>query len=154
MRSGGKLETLHFYCHNVYGHQTRQDGNIPWGTPIHIDSHRMTRRWSGIVTSCYKLNTYFCLQKTYGHQIMQVADLLRLRPLKSHDPLIMWQFEKFISPLSQDFWPLNLAGWWLWGGGSSREVITKFLLYILLFHITFPHIEFTAPLPPCLTICL
>ena len=51
---------------------------------------------------------------------------VKLRPIKSHCPLITWPTKsrdsgKIISPLSKILWPLNLAGWWLQGGGSERK---------------------------------
>ena len=35
VRSHGKLKTLYLHYHSVYGHQTCQDGNLPWLTPAY-----------------------------------------------------------------------------------------------------------------------
>ena len=34
---------------------------------------------------------------------------------------VTWKFEKSISPLSQDLWPLNLTGCWLQGGAAESK---------------------------------
>ena len=86
---------------------------------------------------------------TYGTPIKKDTKLRkvliyfeRLPPLKSHDPLITWS--KFISPLSQNLRPLNLAGW-LRGGDSAQKwlsrhrhfVVFLFLLLVRVFRRTY-----------------
>ena len=46
-------------------------------------------QWGGLMRTRHKQNTCLHLQKTYGHQTRQGADLLgEVPPLKSHEPLI------------------------------------------------------------------
>ena len=55
-------------------------------------------------------------------------------PLWSHDQReSMWQFEKSISPLSQNLWPLNLAARWLQQGDSARKALSHHRLLICNF---------------------
>ena len=59
----------------------------------------------GFVSSGDKLKTlYLHLQKTHGHQ---TESHTTLRSREQHE--ITSQFEKTVSSLSQDLWPLNLA---------------------------------------------
>ena len=85
----------------------------------------ITSQRGGHVGSRYKLNTlYLHLQGTYRHQTRQGAVLLKKTCTNlSHITLwlydqrkVVWQFEKFIFPLSQNLWLLNL-------GANLREQI-------------------------------
>ena len=94
----------------------------------------------GIVRSSDKLSTFLLLQDTHGRQSRQGDDLPWENPtiidtwpyLTREQYKITWQSEKLISLLSQDLWPLNLAGCWLMRGWLAHtnlsQVITKFLL--------------------------
>ena len=44
----------------------------------------------------------------------------------------MWWFEKILSPLSQDLWPLNLAGGWLRGGSSAHKCFSYERLHVFI----------------------
>ena len=59
----------------------------------------------GFLSSGDKLSTlYLHLQKTHGHQTESHITF------QSREQQITSQFENFLSPLSQDLWPQNLAG--------------------------------------------
>ena len=49
-------------------------------------------------------NIYLHLQKTHGHQTRHVAHHMTLWSRDQHE--VFWQFEKYVSPLSQDLWLL------------------------------------------------
>ena len=40
-----------------------------------------------------------------------------------------WQFEKY---KSQDLWPLNLTGCWIWEGGSTRKRLSRHQILVLI----------------------
>ena len=69
--------------------------------------------WRPMHTKLYKVMTY--------HK--------RLPLIKSHNPLIIWprwgHMTDWKSLLSQNVWPLNLAGWWLQGGGSEHKCLSR-----------------------------
>ena len=85
--------------------------------------------WSHI----FKLNTlYLHLQKTHGHQTRQGTDLSWEAPIlkakwpfghssnvRSHNNLKDLQLQ------FQELWPLNLAGYWLRGGGSAHNCLSR-----------------------------
>ena len=105
---------------------------------------RMTPQWDGLLKSCDKLNT---LQKTHGHQTRQGADLpwefpiLKAKSSFDHVPKLRLCDDLKNSYLhSQELWPLNLAGLWLWGDGwacqrSSYHQIHVFIWKPLLLTI-------------------
>ena len=84
----------------------------------------------GIVRSSDKLSTFLLLQDTHGRQSRQGDDLPWENPtiidtwpyLTREQYKITWQSEKLISLLSQDLWPLNLAGCWLMGGCLAHKL--------------------------------
>ena len=56
----------------------------------------------------------------------------------SHNQLeVVWQFQKFISPFSQDLWPQNLAGCWLWGGGWIHKRLNCHWLLVIVIGVVF-----------------
>ena len=73
------------------------------------------------VRSRDKIKTkYFLLNNVCGHQLCRMMTYNEeISPIMSCDSLIMWSHEvtwqnkNKISPLLQNLWPLNLAGWWL-----------------------------------------
>ena len=100
----------------------------------------MTPQWGGLVRSPDKLNTlYLDLQKTHEHQTRQNGNLLA-EILTYKDTLalwlrgqqeITWQF-KIVVSLSQDLWPLTMAGCWFRREVSARKRLSrhKFLLHL------------------------
>lgn len=93
----------------------------------------MTPQWGGLVRSPDKLNTlYLDLQKTHEHQTRQNGNLLA-EILTYKDTLalwlrgqqeITWQF-KIVVSLSQDLWPLTMAGCWFRREVSARKRLSR-----------------------------
>ena len=54
-RSRDKLKALYLHYQSVYGHQTRQDGNLSWWAPVHKITwplnHVVKLKWSDHVTN-------------------------------------------------------------------------------------------------------
>ena len=105
-----------------------------------IKLHDSLMTWSWEVT--IQLNiSYLYLQKTDRYVTSQVADFvweastLKVRRLFDHvtDMKPKWQIERVVSPLSQDLWSLNLAGWWICGGGSERKLLNRHQPLLLFF---------------------
>ena len=121
------------------------------------------RQFLVILWSCDKSNTlYLHLQRWscdhVTNQIHYISTCRRLMKLQiRHGADLPWEaptldqrevtwhlknlktlsFENFKTPLSHDFWPLNLAECWLWGGDSTRERLHCHLLLYFLENLNF-----------------
>ena len=114
-RSIYKLKTLYLHYHNAYGHQTCQSCDIMQGAP----THKFEWLFNEMILWGYMTNyIYLHLQKAHENQTRRNSDLLKK---VTWGQLSVWIF---LSPLSQELWPLNLAGCWLWGGFSAHKCLT------------------------------
>lgn len=93
-----------------------------------VNSHNPSKRWSCEFTWQIKYIIFPLAEDSSNTKLGTVLIYReRLPPLTKRE--VTWHFknlktlsfEKFKSPLSQDFWPLNLAKCWLWGGDSTRK---------------------------------
>ena len=111
VRSHDKLKTSYLLLQKVYHHKTLQGSHLWWGTIIWPLSR---------VRSRDKKNEIFFLKNACGHQLGMMATYDEENsPVMSHNSLnklpyeATWQNKNEISPLLQNPWPPNLAGWWL-----------------------------------------
>ena len=95
-----KLKSLYLHYHNVFGHKTWQDGDLPW-------AWQKRRGWGGGGWGGVFLKRGWYPNAHY-----------ELLLIKSHNHIITWSWEttwqtKNISPLPQYLWSQNLAQRWL-----------------------------------------
>ena len=102
-----------------------------------VNSHNPSKRWSCEFTWQIKYIIFPLAEDSSNTKLGTVLIYReRLPPLTKRE--VTWHFknlktlsfEKFKSPLSQDFWPLNLAECWLWGGDSTRKRLHCHLLLV------------------------
>ena len=110
-----KLKLLYLHYHNAYSHLIHQLGRMV------INPHGL------LPLLLYHLLTWSCEIKWQTKTISSLPRCLWLPNLarvwlsirKSHHPWITWSYEItwqtkiIISPLLQNLWPQNIAGWWL-----------------------------------------
>ena len=59
-----KQKQLYLYHHRIYGHQTWEVGDLPWGVPI----HRVAQSFGNVAV-------YLHYRSAFGHRTWQVGDL-------------------------------------------------------------------------------
>ena len=109
-----KLKISYLHNHHVYGHQTLQGGNLPWGSPVMGHMIHWSRH---LARSRNKLKT---TNLHYHNASGLVSCNLHLCNL--------------IYTLPQDLWSLNLADCWLLSADFKKEIhngnayiVTEFL---------------------------
>ena len=90
--------------------------------------------WNHVTNSIHYIST---CRRPMGTKLSKVLTYReRLPPLKPHVLLIAWptevkrQFKTFLFPLSQDIWPLNLAGCLPTRGGSAHKRLSHHQLLV------------------------
>ena len=77
----------------------------------------------------YDYSNKLSFQVTKIDKVVTYQEVLSL--LNSHDiKLVTGQINKIISPLSQDLWPLNLAGCWLQREGLECKRVSRHRLLV------------------------
>ena len=88
----------------------------PWNTLNHF-KHVVT--WNNVVNWIGYIS--ICNRPMFTKLGKVMTCYEKVQPLNLHDlALVTW-----LSPFSQDFWPLNLVGCWLQGGGSERKCLSR-----------------------------
>ena len=88
MRSRNKLKLLYLHYHNIYGHQTSQDGDIPWQPP----NHKVIQSFDHVVLQGHVANKKHHISITRVSMATKlgriIASLDGLLSIMLHDPLI------------------------------------------------------------------
>ena len=127
-----KLKSLYLHYRNIYGHKTKQYGDLPWL----LFTHKIIWRYNHVVLWDHITNLKHCVSTTimlmatkYGWVMTYLAWLL---PMKSHDHIIrwsckiIWQTRIIMYRLTQCLWLSTLAGW--------RYTIRSFLPFTRSFN--------------------
>ena len=141
VRSSDILNMLHLHSHLTNGQQTWQGGHLPWGASTHkvTWSFRQVVLWGQVINQINYIST--CRSNLSWSPLAEITyhDRLPLSPLKSLDYSITWAtcdhlktWKCFI------FWSLNLAGLWLWSGGSERKRLRRHRLVVI---VNFIHVK-------------
>ena len=109
MRSRDKLREPNVPYLNVYGHQTLQSGNLPWGAPI------LNVNWSFSHVVLWDHATYYIcyistctrpMDTNYGKVVTYCEELPPITILSRE---VKWQIKIIKSLISQCIWSLNLS---------------------------------------------
>ena len=127
-----KLKSLYLHYRNIYGHKTKQYGDLPWL----LFAHKIIWRYNHVVLWDHMTNLKHCVSTTimlmatkYGWVMTYLAWRL---PMKSHDHIIrwsckiIWQTRIIMYRLTQCLWLSTLAGW--------RYTIRSFLPFTRSFN--------------------
>ena len=119
-----KLKTLYLHYQSVYGHQTRQDCNLPWW----VLAHTITWHFDHVFLEDHVTNQnhyIFLFKVLMAAKVGRIVTYLeRLLPIMSYEGSITWscvitrQAITIISLLWQCLWPSNLVGYWFTLSGS------------------------------------
>ena len=113
VRSRDKLKPLYLHYHSTYGHQTWQDGNLPWWAP----AYKVTWFFDHVVFWDIVTNWKPYISTTAMPMMAGWWLTLSDFYIKSHDHIITWsckiswQTKIIIYPLTQCLWLSILAGW-------------------------------------------
>ena len=85
-----KLKSLYLLYHNIYGHKTRQDGDLPWQlfTPKVKLQYNNVVLWNQVTKWKNYISTTTMRMATKFDRMMNYLDLLL--PIKSHDRITTW----------------------------------------------------------------
>ena len=99
-----KLKSLYLYYHNAYGHQTWQDGDLPWLSFNHkvIWPYNHMALWDHY-RSLWPQNV--------AGRLLTLSDSYPQTHIITWSCKIMWQTKMLIYPLTQCLWLSILAEW-------------------------------------------
>ena len=117
-------KSLYLHYQSAYGHQTWQDGNLPWRAPTHkvicLFDHVVLRD-DVTYLNYYIFNATVPMATKLDRMSKHLEGLLTIKSfisLITWSCKVTWQIKTIIYPLPECLWLPNVTEWWLTLMGS------------------------------------